>query len=368
MKQSLSIKLGQQLKMTPQLQQAIRLLQLSTLELEQEIQDSIDANPMLETEDDWADSPDNESADAQDDFSDGEVPLEVGDFAAEHNDGDPGDDFNDDLAAADRDLADLPDNYGEEMISNDVAMEGIGESEVSDQLHEPLADDIPVDSNWDDIYPQTPSGASGDSDYDAGANDSAEETLESHLLWQLNLTHMAESDRIIAFAIIDAITDDGLLGISINDICATLAQNHQGADAPPTEDEVCEILQRIQRFDPVGVGARDLRECLLIQLDQLDEATPWLKEAKLLVDQFLALLGSKDFAALVRQTQLTEHELSQVVALIRTLQPRPGAALLLDRADYEVPDVLVRKEKGRWWSNSTPRRCPKYGLTAPMLA
>ena len=110
MKQSLSIKLGQQLKMTPQLQQAIRLLQLSTLELEQEIQDCIDGNPMLETEDDWADSPDNESADAQDDFSDGEVPLEVGDFAAEHNDGDPGDDFNDDLAAADRDLADLPDN------------------------------------------------------------------------------------------------------------------------------------------------------------------------------------------------------------------------------------------------------------------
>ena len=364
MKQSLSIKLGQQLKMTPQLQQAIRLLQLSTLELEQEIQDSIDANPMLETEDDWADSPDNESADAQDDFSDGEVPLEVGDFAAEHNDGDPGDDFNDDLAAADRDLADLPDNYGEEMISNDVAMEGIGESEVSDQLHEPLADDIPVDSNWDDIYPQTPSGASGDSDYDAGANDSAEETLESHLLWQLNLTPMAESDRIIAFAIIDAITDDGLLGISINDICATLAQNHQGADAPPTEDEVCEILRRIQRFDPVGVGARDLRECLLIQLDQLDEATPWLKEAKLLVDQFLALLGSKDFAALVRQTQLTEHELSQVVALIRTLQPRPGAALLLDRADYEVPDVLVRKEKGRWLVELNPETLPKVRINS----
>ena len=364
MKQSLSIKLGQQLKMTPQLQQAIRLLQLSTLELEQEIQDSIDANPMLETEDDWADSPDNESADAQDDFSDGEVPLEVGDFAAEHNDGDPGDDFNDDLAAADRDLADLPDNYGEEMISNDVAMEGIGESEVSDQLHEPLADDIPVDSNWDDIYPQTPSGASGDSDYDAGANDSAEETLESHLLWQLNLIPMAESDRIIAFAIIDAITDDGLLGISINDICATLAQNHQGADAPPTEDEVCEILQRIQRFDPVGVGARDLRECLLIQLDQLDEATPWLKEAKLLVDQFLALLGSKDFAALVRQTQLTEHELSQVVALIRTLQPRPGAALLLDRADYEVPDVLVRKEKGRWLVELNPETLPKVRINS----
>ena len=350
--------------MTPQLQQAIRLLQLSTLELEQEIQDSVDGNPMLETEDDWADSPDNESADSQDDFSDSEASDEPMDLAAaEPNDSD----FDDDYSVADPDLADLPDNYPEEMISNDaadVAIDGITESEVSDQLHEPLADDIPVDSNWDDIYPQTPSGASGDSDYDAGANDSAQETLESHLLWQLNLTPMAISDRVIALAIIDAITDDGLLGTSIDDLCATLAQNNQSTEAPPTEDEVTEILQRIQRFDPVGVGARDLRECLLIQLEQLDEATPWLNEAKLLVDQFLALLGSKDFAALVRQTQLSEHELSQVVALIRTLQPRPGAALLLNQTDYEVPDVLVRKEKGRWLVELNPDTLPKVRINS----
>ena len=372
MKQSLSIKLGQQLKMTPQLQQAIRLLQLSTLELEQEIQDSIDGNPMLETEDDWADSPDNTSADSQDDFSEGEASLEAMDAAAaETNDNDlPGDldsDFDGDYSAADPGLVELPDNYGEEMVSNDVAdiaIDGITESEVSDQLHEPLADDIPVDSNWDDIYPQTPSGASGDSDYDAGANDSAEETLESHLLWQLNLTPMAMSDRFIALAIIDAINDDGLLSTSIDEICATLAQNNQSTDAPPTEDEVTEILRRIQRFDPVGVGARDLRECLLIQLEQLDDATPWLGEAKLLVDQFLSLLGSKDFAALVRQTQLTEHELSQVVALIRTLQPRPGAALLLNQADYEVPDVLVRKEKGRWLVELNPETLPKVRINS----
>ena len=247
MKQSLSIKLGQQLKMTPQLQQAIRLLQLSTLELEQEIQDSIDANPMLETEDDWADSPDNESADAQDDFSDGEVPLEVGDFAAEHNDGDPGDDFNDDLAAADRDLADLPDNYGEEMISNDVAMEGIGESEVSDQLHEPLADDIPVDSNWDDIYPQTPSGASGDSDYDAGANDSAEETLESHLLWQLNLTPMAEFDRIIAL-LLSMPSPMTACWASLSTISVQPWRKTIRVPMRRQPRMRCEILQRIQRF------------------------------------------------------------------------------------------------------------------------
>ncbi len=372
MKQSLSIKLGQQLKMTPQLQQAIRLLQLSTLELEQEIQDSIDGNPMLETEDDWADSPDNESADSQGDFSDGAASLEAMDSgAAETNLDDlPGGsdgDLDSDYSAADPGLVELPDNYGEEMVPNDfadIAIDGITESEVSDQLHEPLADDIPVDSNWDDIYPQTPSGASGDIDYDAGANDSAEETLESHLLWQLNLTPMAPSDRVIALAIIDAITDDGLLGTSIDEICATLEENDQSTDAPPTEDEVTEILRRIQRFDPVGVGARDLRECLLIQLEQLDVATPWLSEAKLLVDQFLSLLGSKDFAALVRQTQLTEHELSQVVALIRTLQPRPGAALLLNQADYEVPEVLVRKEKGRWLGELNPETLPKVRINS----
>ena len=148
------------------------------------------------------------------------------------------------------------------MVSNDISdatIDGVTESDVSDQLHEPLADDIPVDSNWDDIYPQTPSGASGDSDYDAGANDSAEETLESHLLWQLNLTPMAASDRVIALAIIDAITDDGLLGTSIDDICATLAQNNQSTEAPPTEAEVIEILRKIQCFDPVGVGAESAR-------------------------------------------------------------------------------------------------------------
>ena len=350
MKQSLSIKLGQQLKMTPQLQQAIRLLQLSTLELEQEIQDCIDGNPMLETEDDWTDSADDKSTESGDDFSENDPSLELLDSAyAENSGNEAGTDFDDDYPAGDLSPVDLPDNFGEEMVSNDISdatIDGVTESDVSDQLHEPLADDIPVDSNWDDIYPQTPSGTSGESDYDAGANDSAEETLESHLLWQLNLTPMAASDRIIALAIIDAINDDGLLGTSIDDICATLAQNNLSSDAPPTEDEVIEILRRIQRFDPVGVGARDLRECLLIQLEQLDEGTPWLQEAKLIADQFLTLLGSKDFAALVRQTQLTEHELSQVVALIRTLQPRPGAALLLNQADYEVPDVVVRKEKG----------------------
>jgi len=261
----------------------------------------------------------------------------------------------------------LAQDQAEEMISvsdSDLTIDGVGESEVSDQLHEPLAEDIPVDSNWDDIYPQSPASSAADADFDPNANRSVEETLESHLLWQLNLTPMAPSDRAIAAAIIDAINEDGMLGTTVDDICATLANNVDPSEVPPSTEEVLEILKRVQQFDPIGVAARDIRECLLLQLDGLSEETPWLAEARGLVDSHLELLGSKDFAALVRQTGLSEHELSQVVALIRTLQPRPGAALLAEQSDYEIPDVLVRKENGRWLVELNPETLPKVRLNA----
>jgi RNA polymerase sigma-54 factor len=362
MKQSLSIKLGQQLKMTPQLQQAIRLLQLSALELEQEIQSSIDSNPMLESEDDFGEASDTDSGELSDSALKQEQPTDYDDsvdFLPSDQDsyGDNNQDRTEDQALA-------PDQ-AEEMISvddNDVSIDGVGESEVSDQLHEPLADDIPVDSNWDDIYPQSPGSGTAETDFDPNANRGIEETLESHLLWQLNLTPMAASDRVIAAAIIDAIDEDGMLGTTVDDICETLANNVDPSDVPPSVDEVLEILRRIQQFDPIGVAARDIRECLLLQLDGLSVETPWLDQARSLVDLHLDLLGSKDFTALVRQTGLTEHELSQVVALIRTLQPRPGAALLAEQSDYEIPDVLVRKENNRWLVELNPETLPKVRL------
>ena len=244
----------------------------------------------------------------------------------------------------------------------DLAIDGPSEADVSEQLQAPLTDEIPVDSNWDDVYPQMPSGATGENDYDVGSNDSADETLESHLLWQLNLTPMAHSDRAIAMAIIDEITDDGLLGTSLEEICGTLARSHEGEEPPPTLEEVEEILHRVQQFDPIGVGARDLQECLLLQLEQMDETTPWLREAKDLVTAHLHVLGNKDFVTLVRQTRLSESQLSQVVALIRTLQPRPGAALFEETADYEVPDVLVHKDQGRWLVELNPETLPKVRI------
>ena len=368
MKQSLSLKLGQQLKMTPQLQQAIRLLQLSALELEQEIQDNLDANPLLEVEDEFNGDDSGDSSTAS------EAPADIADTPLGEVSGDDisqslesGAEFDDEYA---NDFADdrpdnLPSDYGEQMVAAelpDLAMDGPGESDVSDQLQAPLTDEIPVDSNWDDVYPQAPSGNASENDYDVGTNDSADETLESHLLWQLNLTPMAPSDRVIAMAIIDEITDDGLLGTTLEEICETLARSHEGSDAPPALEEIEEILQRVQQFDPIGVGARDLQECLLLQLEQLDETTPWLTEARDLVTTHLHVLGNKDFVTLVRQTHLSESQLSQVVALIRTLQPRPGAALFEETADYEVPDVLVRKDQGRWLVELNPETLPKVRI------
>ena len=368
MKQSLSLKLGQQLKMTPQLQQAIRLLQLSALELEQEIQDNLDANPLLEVEDEFNGDDSGDSSTAS------EAPADIADTPMGEASGDDisqslasGAEFDDDYP---NDFADdrpdnLPSDYGEQMVAAelpDLAMDGPGESDVSDQLQAPLTDEIPVDSNWDDVYPQAPSGTASENDYDVGTNDSADETLESHLLWQLNLTPMAPSDRVIAMAIIDEITDDGLLGTTLEEICETLARSHEGSDAPPALEEIEEILQRVQQFDPIGVGARDLQECLLLQLEQLDETTPWLTEARDLVATHLHVLGNKDFVTLVRQTHLSESQLSQVVELIRTLQPRPGAALFEETADYEVPDVLVRKDQGRWLVELNPETLPKVRI------
>ena len=213
------MKLGQQLKMTPQLQQAIRLLQLSTMELSQEIQLALDSNPMLEADEEFQNS-DNELAEAERD-----IDLSVMD----------GNDAIDEFAET-------------------------TEAEVSEQFEEPLTESMPSDSTWDDIYPQSGTGTNVDNDFDPSVNNSAAEGLLEHLEWQLNLTPMAASDRAIASMIIDSIDDNGMLTASLEDICASLIDPARESDEQPTLEDVETVLHKIQQFDPVGVGARDLRE------------------------------------------------------------------------------------------------------------
>ncbi|MEM7078662.1 MAG: RNA polymerase factor sigma-54 [Pseudomonadota bacterium] len=315
MKQSLSLKLGQQLTMTPQLQQAIRLLQLSALDLQQEIQTTLESNPMLEIADEYNDEP---------------IRLDEG--------------------TAEADLeAEMPgpaDDHG-----------------VAEQLETPMGEELPVDSKWEDVYSNMPSHLSAppDNDFDILANKTEATTLADHLLWQLNLTPMAPTDTVIARTIIDAIDPAGLLVMSTEDLCQALYD--PSSEDPVRHEDVLAILEVIQDFDPIGVGARDLRECLLLQLDQLYVGTPWVAQARMLIEDHLDLLGAKDFSTLRRKTKLPESELAEAMALIRTLNPRPGSAIASEAADYIVPDVIVRKDRGRWVVELNNDTTPQVRIT-----
>lgn len=325
MKASLQLKMGQQLTMTPQLQQAIRLLQLSTLDLQQEIQEALESNPMLEvTEDDGGSASDNQKDQEQDS----------------------------DLSARKNEASDSsPDQDGSES------------QDSSDDWSDSIPNDLPVDTAWEDVYqgmPTTSAGGSGgddDNDYDFESRNSAGETLQDHLLWQLNLTPMSDNDRIIALSIIDGIQPDGYLSNSLEEIQSGL--NSDDDEDPIEVDEIAAVLKRLQQFDPPGVAARDLQECLSIQLEQLPKDTPWLPQARLVVGHYLYLLGNRDYAQLMRRSRLKEEDLKQVMMLIQSLNPRPGDSVQSSETEYVIPDVIVRKESGRWRVELNPEIAPR---------
>jgi RNA polymerase sigma-54 factor len=349
MKQTLSLKLGQQLTMTPQLQQAIRLLQLSSLDLQQEIQAALESNPMLEVDEDLDEGM---TADEHDD------PVAEADVVDAAADGTTDDEFDDDYSEdydnrddpEDRDAFDAKEDFdasgGDPAATTEVSDDG---SSTSDEWDTPLPDDLPVDTQWDDIYDgsSTSSGPAPEDDWDLDSRNSVADSLQDHLMWQLNLTPMSDVDRTIATAIIDAIDGDGMLRASVQEIAGCLGFNDDGT--PVVEiDEVVAVLKMVQQFDPTGVGARDLGECLVLQLRQLPADTPWLAEAQLLVGEHIDVLGSRDFAALKRKLKVSEAELAEVITLIQSLNPRPGSSIAAETSEYVVPDVLVTRKGGRW--------------------
>ena len=299
--------------MTPQLQQAIRLLQLSTLELQTEVQQALESNPLLELAEE----------------GEGEAGADVVDF--------PSGEAKTESLGGDDDMAAAGGAGGESVMSasDDEAATGSMSGDIPEEL--------PVDTNWEDVYDSGGLGATG-AEADTRvfeSQDSPVESLRDHLAWQLDLTPFSDTDRAIAAAIIDAIDDDGYLSVPLEEI-------HNGQGEGVELDEVAAVLHRIQNFDPPGVAARDLRECLMIQLQQLPVETPMLAEAKRLVDEHLPLLGSRDYAQLTRRLKLDEKALQAVIDLIQTLNPRPGSSVAAGQAEYIVPDVIVRKRNGAW--------------------
>ena len=377
MKQTLSLKLGQQLTMTPQLQQAIRLLQLSSLDLQQEIQETLESNPMLELEEEES-TPDGN-----------EIPEPEGDSEEAAADidglGDP-DDFPElpgegDTMTADGFEESYDDGFaeqGDDAFANESADAGelttdsaestdAAPAEAADEI--PIPEDLPVDTSWDDIYEpgsSTPAGNSGEeTDWSLDDRNSSDESLQEHLLWQLNLTPMSDRDRMIATAIIDAVEPSGMLGTDVEDLLSTLNAD-EPVDADPESlvelDEVLAVLKRVQQFDPIGVCARDLGESLYLQLSVLEPETPWREEALNLVSEHLDVLAGRDFNTLKRKTRLDEADLASVVALIQSMNPRPGSSIGGEAAEYIVPDVMVFKDNGRWQVELNGEATPKLKI------
>jgi len=310
MKQTLQLRLGQHLTMTPQLQQAIRLLQLSTLDLKQEIRDALDSNLMLESEEE------------------GHSKEEAGDSS---------------IASQTKDQEQTT-STSDQVTSNDVNNEQEINAEAST-----MPEELPVDSAWDDVYDSTlPPASSGSApksdapDTDYLAQRHAADTLYDHLMWQLNLTQFSDIDHAIAVAIIDGIGEDGYLKSSAEEILESL--NYEEIEI----DEVEAVLHRIQQFDPSGVAARDPQECLLVQMAQLPDDSDTLKLAVRLVRDHFSLLAQQDHQQIKRKLKISDEQLSEVVQLIRTLTPRPGTKIASAEAQYVVPDVFVSKKNGTW--------------------
>ncbi|HWN39619.1 MAG TPA: RNA polymerase factor sigma-54 [Gammaproteobacteria bacterium] len=291
LKPSLQLKLSQQLTMTPQLQQAIRLLQLPVMELQTQIQTALDENVMLEVEEPEASAEDGQSESAASESDDPE-------------------DFTD--------AADAP------------------EPEVA----------VAAEADWEDTQKTGPSEApkSADPRTTVEYADRSEETLRDHLLWQLELANLDARSTAIGQAIIDAINDDGYLTDDAETIRATLAP-----DVLVSIEDIEQVLVKlVQQFDPVGVGARSVSECVQLQLGQLGAETPGLDLARRIAAEHLPLVAEHQYGVLKRLLRASDSDIEAAIALVRACQPRPGANVFTAPPEYVVPDVFVRRHEGQW--------------------
>lgn len=324
MKPSLQLKFSQQLTMTPQLQQAIKLLQLSTLDLQQEIQEALDANPLLDVDE-------SQTPNGEESLDNIKEPTKEGDT--------------------------------DNQISSSDSLES-GDALEKDAL----PDELPLDSTWDEYYSASSAPASSQSnDEDNVYQGETTDNIQDHLLWQIGLTPFSEIDRAIAIAIIDSIDDSGYLTVSLDEIYEAVNRDVD-TDEPIEMDEIECVRKRIQMLDPIGSGSSNPQECLLVQLRQFAPDTPWLAEAKLIIEQFSDLLSSKDYRTLMRKSRLKEDELREAMRLLQTLNPRPGSALITAEPEYVIPDVSVMKKNGRWVVELNPDSLPKLSINQQYAA
>ena len=292
MKLSVGLKVANTLSLTPQLQQAIKLLQLSALELEQEIQIQLESNPLLEK---------------------------------------------------------VEDQSSIESLSNLQEQEREKEDLTNELNANHLPDDLPVDTDWDDVYTHQ-STSLGTPDYEEREdNRQGASNLKDHMLEQINLLHFSQIDQLIAYCIIDSLDEKGFLEGDLSEITTSVQHLLDSMDYEEEveDDEVLVVLKHIQRLEPVGVASRNLAECLTLQLETLAPDTPHCQEALILLKHY-ELLISNELPKLVKQTGLNADQLKLAVDLLKTLKPHPGVEFEHREMDYQIPDVVKKKKNNHW--------------------
>ena len=272
--------------MTPQLQQAIRLLQLPVLDLNAQIQDALEENIMLEMED----------------------------------------------------LPDVPQTSNESTAEIEtIRAEDSWQTRTSQQIQ---------DGGWN-----------GEGRPITEIADDSGQTLHEHLFWQLEMEDFTPRQTIIGEAIIDSISDDGYLAIELDEVAGYLDEN-----TDVSSDELEETLVKIQSLDPIGVAARSIPECLVLQLRQLDASTPGLQLAIEIARNNLDLVANREYGELRRSLRTSEEDLHEALALVRSCNPKPGLAVSPAAAEYVIPDVFVRKVDNRWQVEISPTGVPRLSV------
>jgi len=316
MRPGLQLKFSQQLTMTPQLQQAIKLLQLSTLELSQEITEQLYSNPLLEVDEETG-NPGTSKSEVESLDSRDTTPI--------------------DLNADDSDI---------QQAATDATDKPFTEDESDSDWTTEKTTDLPVDASWEESFNTSTPASSGIEEGNWEQVYHVTESLQDHLLWQLNLTPFSQRDQQIAEAYIDAIEPSGMISGNLSDI---LSYHHaKDTDDPIEDDELLAVLHRLQQFDPPGIFGRDVKDTLLIQLNQLSKETPFIEQALRLVSDFLTDIASIDLASLGKKTRYSVEELQGALKLIRSLNPHPGESVSVNDAEYIAPDAYVEKISGRW--------------------
>ncbi len=333
MRPTLQLRIGQQLTMTPQLQQAIKLLQLSTLELQQEIQEVLESNPLLELDD--------------------KAPA---DSNSEQNN------LEEAYSASASETAPAEQNSRDGSEEQQASIDEISTTEAMEKSDIP--EELNIDTTWEDSFS---AGVSNTGAISSPADDftyqgETTDSIQDHLLWQMELTPFSDTDKTVAVAIIEAVDDAGYLTVSCEEILESVGIEDLELD------EVEAVLKRINMFDPIGVAARSIPECLLIQLNQFSSDTPYLKESKLIINEYIDLLGNRDYRQLMRKTKLKEEQLREVMRLIQSLNPRPGDAVIKGDDQYVIPDVSVEKKNGRWIVELNADTAPKLSINQQYAA